>query len=135
MTEWLFPLFLEPYQAINEYRQVIEGRAPDPLNPSKNYAHMKSGDVIRFRAIDEETFEPLEGYPDMLYQVVFVHLYRDETPEGAIQAMLEKEGWENLGYKSLDAGIRGYMSFPRYPERIREHGIYAIGLGQRIDEN
>ena len=132
MTEWLFPLFLEAYQAINEYRQVIEGRAPDPSNPSKNYAHMKSGDVIRFRAIDEETFEPLKEYSDMLFQVAYVRLYTDETPEGAIKSMLETEGYDHFGYRSLDSGIQGYMSFPKYPERIREHGIYAIGLGQRI---
>lgn len=51
------------------------------------------------------------------------------------RVMLEKEGFRemNPSFESVEDGLRVYGSFPSYLERIEKFGIFAFGIGERID--
>lgn len=104
-----------PYNSIKNKTKKIEGRTPKDSR-DRRYNEMKKGDIIVFE--NEETLETLET------RVLFVHHYVD------VKTMLEKEGTENVlsSGKNIDEGIKSYHSLGNYEERIKQFGIYAIGI-------
>lgn len=77
---------------------------------------MEKGDTIVFE--NEDTHEQMKTV------VLFVHHYPH------IRSMLEKEGVENVlsSGGNIEEGIESYHSLGDYEERIKEFGIYAIGI-------
>ena len=133
MSDWVLTLFPGAYEAIAQGGKLVEGRAPDPSKPKKDYSKLKPGDRIIFRAISEEDYQPLNR-PDIIFPVTYNNHYSGNTAEDAIHSMLEAEGLEKLlpGFSSIKEGIKLYMGLPGYSERIAKHGIHAIGLGEKI---
>jgi ASC-1-like (ASCH) protein len=130
---WVLNLFPDAYEAIDKYGKSVEGRAPDPFKPEKDYKRMKVGDKIVFRAISREDFRPLD-LEDIVFRVKFNHHYFGGDARESVRMMLEGEGLEELlpGFSSIEEGIELYLGLPGYDERIERHGIYAIGLGKRV---
>jgi ASC-1-like (ASCH) protein len=135
MKEWVLTLFPDAYEAINEHGKSIEGRAPDPSKPEKDYGKLNPReDKIIFRAIDNDSNQPL-GLVDMIFETTFLRHYQSNTAKDAVMNMLEFEGIEKLlpGFTDIEEGIQVYLGLPGYKERIAQHGIFAIGLGERIE--
>ena len=133
MADWILPLFLGGFEAIAKEGKTVEGRAPDPTKPEKDYDKIKKGDRVIFRAISDQDFKPL-GKGDMTFPVEYNHKYHERNAQLSVFKMLQREGLEKLlpGCTSIAEGIEIYMNLPGYSERIQRYGIHAIGLGKRI---
>jgi len=128
--EWQMPLFIEAYTGIISHGKAVEGRVPDFIKPEKDYRPMKEGDILKFFAIDKLTFKPIDDLPALKFEVQYVRSYP------TVDEMLAQEGLEKLlpGVSSIEEGKQIYLGFPGYSERVKQFGIYAIGLGKKISE-
>jgi len=113
--EYKLELNSRPFTAIKAGTKKIEGRTPKNESDDR-YVMMKPGDTIEFT--NNETFERI------ICKVLFVNYYKD------VRTMLEAEGVENVLSSGLDieGGIQSYNSLDGYEERIKKHGIFAIGV-------
>ena len=126
--EWDMPLFKWAYEAIDEGKKLIEGRAPDFAKPERDYSAMKVDDILRFWVVRPEDLSRVEPFPDMKYKVSFVHHYP------TIKEMLYTEGFKKMipHANTIDEAVQTYHTFPGVPERVSKYGICALGLGERI---
>ena len=127
MADWRLNLFLEGYLAISESGKEVEGRVPDPSNPEKDYSKINVGDRVIFIPV-ERSFAKITGFHDMVFPVIYNRPYK------SAEEMLRGEGLRRVlpGIKSIEQGVQVYHSLPGYLERIKLHGIHAIGLGKRL---
>lgn len=121
--EWNMPLFMEAYNELASNGKTIEGRVPDYTKPEKDYRTMKTGDVLRFFAVNPD-LSPIKDLPEIKMKVLFIYHYEN------VENMLENEGILNLlpRAKSVDEAMKTYLGFPEYPERVKKYGVYAMHL-------
>jgi ASC-1-like (ASCH) protein len=123
MASWTLDVIVAVYYQIACNMKTVEGRAPDPLRPDKNYGAIVPGDTLVIRAVDEE-FKPLDLPMPFMKTAVYVKTY------ATAKELLEQEGLQNVlpGFLSIEDAIELYHSFPGYIEREEKHGMVAIGL-------
>jgi ASC-1-like (ASCH) protein len=127
MTEWIFDIFEENYLKILNSKKEVEGRVPDPTKERKQYNKIKRGDSILIRVVDKK-FQPV----DSIKPLEFIASYNKKY--NSVKEMLESERLERVlpEVNSIEEGIKLYHNLPGYEERIKENGIYAIGLESKI---
>jgi len=128
VEDWTIDIFPENLEDILSYDKEVEGRVPDPHKKRKRYWNVKKGDRLVFRIVDKGK-NPLEGQPNIIFPVEYNKKYSHP------REMLEYEGLKRVLPKkrSIEEGVEMYLDLPGYKERIQEYGIYAIGLGKRIE--
>ncbi len=104
-----------PFKAIKVGTKKIEGRTPKDSD-DKRYEEMITGDIIIFT--NNVTNE------QMSCEVLSIRHYDN------VRIMLETEGTKNVlsSDGDIEDGIRSYNGLDGYEERIKKHGIYAIGV-------
>lgn len=133
--EWILNTVLPIYRLIKEGGKIYDTRAPDPSIPQKRYNEAKKGDVALIMPVLSSTFEPLD-LPTLKYKISDVQYFpsQDENWESIIKRMFDSIGLEKVfpGY-SLEQALKTYEKFPNYPQRIKQHGIVAIGLSEKLE--
>ena len=124
--EWNFPVTLNWYSFIDMGKKKYEGRVPDESKPEKDYSKINLGDIAVFSAVTEK-YDPI--YLDKLKFVI-----NSCERYNSVFEMFKTKGMGDVlpGVDNVNDGIDIYHSFPGYEDRIKEQGIYAIGLGERL---
>lgn len=125
--EWQFPVAEQWYDAIASGSKVVEGRVPDPSKPAKDYSKLVTGDIAVISAVDAG-FKPVSTKPELK----FVIGYNRKYP--SVEEMVNAETLARVvpGVPTIESAKNIYHSFPGYEERIKLHGIHAIGLESRL---
>ena len=127
VKEWSFPVALRWYLAICNGSKKVEGRVPDPSKPEKDYSKIACDDILLFFPVSDD-FKKINEHSEARFPVAYNMKY------SSVSKMLESEGLSRVlpGINTIPEGVTIYHSFPGYEERIKLHGIHAIGLGRRV---
>jgi len=127
VKEWSFPVTLKWYLYICNGSKRVEGRVPDPSKPEKDYSKITCEDILSFFPV-YSNFERINRYQEARFMVMYNRRY------GSVNKMLEVEGLLKTlpGVNTIPEGVAIYHSFPGYENRVKLHGIHAIGFGKRI---
>jgi ASC-1-like (ASCH) protein len=127
MKEWSFPVALRWYITINNGSKRVEGRVPDPSIPAKDYSKITCEDILLFFPVSND-FQRINNNQEARFMVMYNRRY------GSVNKMLEAEGLLKTlpGVNTIPEGVAIYHSFPGYENRVKLHGIHAIGFGKRI---
>lgn len=119
--KWSFGVTLEIYQDIKSKAKTIDTRAPD-INAGK-ILDIQIGDGIEFYAVDSR-FRRVSARPILKFKAIFVRHYP------TLNQLFRNEDFKKIFPRAKDVpeAICVYNNFPGYSERIRKHGIVAIGI-------
>ncbi len=122
MKEWIMGVQPEIFEFIEKGIKTIEGRTPDINVLEKDYRKLKKEDILVFLKEDETK-------KTAKYKIKYLVHYSN------VKNMLISEGLNNIlpNIKTIEEGVKLYNSFPNYSQRIKELGIYAIGIGDKIE--
>ena len=124
--EWNFPVTLNWYSLIDGRTKIIEGAVPYESDHTRNYSRLQVDDTIIFSAVNGRSI-PID-LPKIRFKI------RGITHYNSAREMLEDKDIEKIlpGVTGIPEGIKIYHSILGYEERIRNYGIYAIELGERL---
>lgn len=124
--EWIFDIFKENYDKIKNSSKEVEGRVPDFNKPAKHYNKIESGDTVYIRVVGPD-FKPIENIEPLVYTVKYNKKY------DSVADMVNSEGLNRVlpEVHSLEEAVALYHNLPGYAERIKQNGIYAIGLNKK----
>jgi len=138
MTSWILSTAFPIYNLIENGKKTYDTRAPDPTNPQKRLDQAKKGDIAVIIPALSSVSEPLDSsvFPTLKYEISDIQHFppnKNEEWESVAKRTLEHIGLEKIfPNHSLEKAIEVYRSFPNYPQRIKDYGLVAIGLGRRL---
>ena len=95
--------------------KLIDIRVQDPSDNIKDYSTFKENDWLHFEDTNHEVLKAAVRYCKHYNQI-----------ENLLLIESVKDVWHNA--KTIEEAVEKSIRFPGYAERIKEQGVYAIGI-------
>lgn len=124
MAKWELFLSEADYVNILNGRQIVDTRVPDPSKLEKDYTKIAPYDILIYYLVKD-------GIVQQKSKIEFVAA--DVKKYKTVEDMLEAEGVENVCPKmNMEMAKEFYQSLPGHVERVKQNGIVAVLLGERL---